>query len=462
MNKAVAISLKSVLVKFIIIQLAFFTIPTCLIAQNKNIEKRFSLSVKEEKLEKVLDKLTKKTGIYFSYNSDLISEKQRFTLSVKDHTLYEFLDKVLIGTSLRYKLIKKQVIIYRKTKDQLNPKEKISLFGTVRDANTKEPISGVNVFISGSLKGSSSDKFGNFAIDELYPNIYEIVFSHVAYDIRLMTINAKHKKPSSFSVILIPKTIQLKEVEINATKEKNWNYHYYLFESEFLGNTINAARCEIVNSEAITFKFDREKQVLTAKADQPLIIENYALGYEIQYFLESFENDDKKSVIHGVLNFREISPGSKKETRQWRKNRKKSYYGSYTHFLKALYNNKLRKEGFRIYLADTVGSKNITQISEDEILSESRKDLNVKMAFDNFLKIEFVRSDYRNQNERIREYYSTENGIQNGIQTSYLKLNLPYTTILKNGFLKEQFAVTKYGYWSWERVAEYLPFEYKP
>ena len=462
MNTTVFFRLKSSFLSVMLIAYLFITqIPT-LQAQNKILEQKFTLDVKEEKLENLLDFISDEIKVFFSYNAELISENQRFTIKAQNEALYLILDKLLLGTSLSYKTIKKQVVIYKKIKNQLNPKEKLSLFGTIRNADTDKPITGVNVFISGSLKGNSSDKFGNFFIEGLFPDIYEVVFSHVGYDIRLLKINAKHEKPTSFSVTLIPKTIQLEEVEVKAEKIKDWNRHFYLFESEFLGNTLNAAKCNILNSEVIAFDYNKSTNTLTAHSTQPLEIENYALGYDIQYYLQSFENNDNKSTIHGVLSFRERVPESRKELRNWKKNRRKSYKGSYSHFLKSLYHNRLKKDGFEIFLVDAINKKSAVQITAEDILFDRSKGFQTKMKFGQYLKINFSKIEFMTSNEIIKEYYRTGNTVQNGIQTSYLKLNLPYVTVLESGQLKERFAVTKYGFWSWERVAEYLPFEYKP
>lgn len=462
MNNTVLFQIKINFLRIILTASLFLLFNQNSYGQKKILEKKITLNVREEKLENILDQISSKSKVFFSYNSDLISEHQRFTLSIKNEKLHVFLDKLLKGTSLSYKSIRKQVIIYKKIKDQLNPKEKISLFGTIRDANSKQPISGVNVFISGSLKGNSSDKFGNFSISDLYPDTYEVVFSHIGYDIKLMNVNAKHERPIAISIILSAKTVELEEVEVTADKIKGWNRHFYLFESEFLGNTINAAKCSIVNSEILEFDYNKETNTLMAEASQPLLIENHALGYDIQYYLQSFENSNNKSSIHGVLSFREKITDSRKKLRYWKRSRKKSYKGSYTHFLKYLSNGKLKKAGFKLYLVDKIGDNSVNQITEQEILLDKKKGIGTKMAYKKFLKIDFFKAEHLTSNDIIKEYYRTGNAVQNGIQTSYLELNLPYATVLENGQLKEQFAVTKYGYWSWERVAEYLPFEYKP
>lgn len=47
-------------------------------------------------------------------------------------------------------------------------------------------------------------------------------------------------------------------------------------------------------------------------------------------------------------------------------------------------------------------------------------------------------------------------------QTSWIVLQQQYVAIDTSGHLFDPFAIKTYGYWSWERVAELLPWEYRP
>ncbi len=53
--------------------------------------------------------------------------------------------------------------------------------GKVFDASTKQPLVGVNVLISGTTMGAATDINGNYAILNVRPGIYSLVFSMVGY-----------------------------------------------------------------------------------------------------------------------------------------------------------------------------------------------------------------------------------------------------------------------------------------
>ncbi len=59
--------------------------------------------------------------------------------------------------------------------------EKAILTGKVTDANTGEPLPGVNVIIKGTYYGSATDINGNFTIRELNPGVYNIEVSLIGY-----------------------------------------------------------------------------------------------------------------------------------------------------------------------------------------------------------------------------------------------------------------------------------------
>ena len=47
----------------------------------------------------------------------------------------------------------------------------------------------------------------------------------------------------------------------------------------------------------LNFNFDKEKKILKASADEFLIVENKALGYQLKYLLTDFEYDQKRGNI---------------------------------------------------------------------------------------------------------------------------------------------------------------------
>jgi hypothetical protein len=124
-----------------------------------------------------------------------------------------------------------------------------------------------------------------------------------------------------------------------------------LFAKNFIGETVNAEKCELLNPQVLHFSFDHDKRILKATADEFLVIENRALGYKLKYLLTGFELDLNNSVCEteGYPYFEELA-GSDSQQKKWESNRKKTYLSSGSHFFWALANNKIAEEGFQVYL----------------------------------------------------------------------------------------------------------------
>ncbi|SMD38027.1 Secretin and TonB N terminus short domain-containing protein [Reichenbachiella faecimaris] len=446
------------------------------------LNKKLQINLREVTIDSALNYVSYKTNVFFSYSSDIIDERQRFTIAYNDSNLEEVLHQLLLGTGVEYTIINGQIILFKSDKNTTTQYffEKVNIRGNVRDSQTNEPIPGINVYVAGNLKGSSTDVNGNFEIKGLAPGRYEIVFSHIVYNLahRLVTLEGDQQ----FVHIpqkLEPKTTQLEDIEIiaksNSETQKNWQRGFKIFEEEFFGNTQNASKCNILNPEVLDIDYDRETGELAATADQPLIIENLALGYRINYILELFEHTPTVTRLLGISNFEELPVANKAEYRRVLKNRKRSFNGSMTHFLRSLTNGRLKKEGYIIDEVDELPA--VINISQFELPAKLAANSG-QYAFDNSLKftkylmVIYVK-EYESQAyimDRLKLANRTDilmNGVPLGAsnsagQISFIKLNLPSVTINEKGFFNEPFAVTTYGYWSWERVAEYMPFDYSP
>ena len=133
------------------------------------------------------------------------------------------------------------------------------------------------------------------------------------------------------------------EVVIDANS-KGTDY-FPLFHVLFLGK--GAKDCTIQNPKALVFDYS-DTYVLTAEANTPLIIDNYALGYRVYYDLTSFVHYAGRISYNGHSRFEAMKPKDSKEEKTWKSNRATAYYGSTTHFLRSLVNNELKKEGFLV------------------------------------------------------------------------------------------------------------------
>lgn len=372
--------------------------------------------------------------------------------------------------------------------------------GYVVDSTQKEAIVGVQVFLNNTQKGNLTDANGYFEIENVSEGNYEIVASFIGYKTYIQPIKITKNANLNLRISLSPQTIELKEVTI--TEDKHWEDNYLFFCQAFLGTTPNALQCEIKNPKALKFFFDAPKRELTAYAKDFLIIENKALGYQIKYKLEDFALNFELGyqTYWGNAFFQEIETKNKKKQKQWAQNRAQAYYGSLTHFLKAVHHQNYREEGFwvrklqripnRNRLSDDIIQKNlqnlmqqkyslssdtmqywqnelkkprITEILHSELLppdsiSTPTDSSMVLLQFNDYLHI-----IYQHEPEDPTYSYQRKQKQTAENQSSVLRLVAPYAIIDKKGILLNPLTVVSEEYWAWqEKVAEMLPYDYQP
>ncbi|MFD2146514.1 hypothetical protein [Mucilaginibacter antarcticus] len=154
-----------------------------------------------------------------------------------------------------------------------------------------------------------------------------------------------------------------------------------------MGESANAKASKILNPEILDFS--TSKNVLKAATYDFLEIENNNLGYKVKYLLKKFQYDSNLDVTEyeGDCIFEHMD-GTAEQQAKWAANRKKTYEGSLMHFLRSVYANNSRQEGFLIYLSRsdffplTIGPNPVV----DEQI--------VRRVDNNFLKFRFVKRLY--------------------------------------------------------------------
>ena len=233
--------------------------------------------------------------------------------------------------------------------------EKITLTGRVLNDLSDEPLSNVNVFIANSMLGAATDNDGRFKIIGVPLGTHELVVSTVGFEVKNITLRVVSSKDQELKIQLAPKILEVPAINVVSTKKDNWKKHFKKFKKFFLGTSRNASKCKIINPEILDFKYDSESNSFTAQANDILHIENKSLGYRLFYLLESFELKDEVVVYLAKTKFEELIPKNEKEQNKWKKNRRKTYYGSLRHFLATLTSKQVRsplymeKEGFLVF-----------------------------------------------------------------------------------------------------------------
>lgn len=116
--------------------------------------------------------------------------------------------------------------------------EKGSITGMVIDAQTKEPLVGVNVVLIGTERGGSTNDEGKFRIEELPGGAYQAEFSYLGYLSEIKTdIIVTNTRPAYLSVQLKPQPVQGEAVLVTAG--------YFVEEKETQPSVIGFSREEI-------------------------------------------------------------------------------------------------------------------------------------------------------------------------------------------------------------------------
>jgi CarboxypepD_reg-like domain len=222
-----------------------------------------------------------------------------------------------------------------------------TLSGSVRDSATGRPVPGVSVFLNSTSKGTVTHDDGNFTLTGIPPGRYQLIVSAIGYATIAMEITTR-RLPSSLKIILHNQASELAAVTVEPYLKNGWKKWGKLFWDNFIGTTDNASSCTIKNKDALRFRYYLKSRKLTVSAVEPLIITNKALGYDLEYRLESFTYDFESNIIsyYGYPLFHETPADDSSRQRKWEHTRLIAYLGSMMHFMRSLYQGGLQQDGF--------------------------------------------------------------------------------------------------------------------
>ncbi len=224
-----------------------------------------------------------------------------------------------------------------------------TLTGSVRDSATGKPIPGVSVFLNSTSKGTVTHDDGSFVLSGIPPGRYELIISAIGFATLQLEISTRHLPPV-LKIALRTQAAELAVVTVEPYLKNGWKKWGQLFWDNFIGTTANASSCSIKNKEALRFRYYPKSRKLTVNAVDPLIIVNKALGYNLEYRLESFSVDFTTNIVsyYGFPFFREMTADDSDRQLKWDNNRLHAYLGSMMHFLRSLYLGRLQQDGFII------------------------------------------------------------------------------------------------------------------
>ena len=341
--------------------------------------------------------------------------------------------------------------------------------GSVGD-DKNAPLQGATIFLTGRMNITTSDANGNFRLNNLSAGNYSMVITMIGYKTVVKDVTI-HDQDIHLTLKLEQQATYLKAVVVKPDKSRLEILE--IFKKAFLGESENASQCKILNSEVLTFNYDRKAGQLTAGTDDILTIKNQALGYQIKYVLLNFKYDERKSAVsyEGYPSFEELR-GTTEEEAQWKINRRKAFLGSIHQFIRSVYDENCRASGFFVYKIKNrtpFDLSNINknwikidykQVSFDSLLTvkdEQFKTLN----FSDALYVIYTKAkeqvEYQDKNYSLAGVY-TDRWMPEG-QVSIVNLFGP-VFIDENGFFTPIANLYFEGYMGWEKIADLVPYEY--
>jgi TonB-linked SusC/RagA family outer membrane protein len=164
-----------------------------------------TLDLKEVPIDQALKMIADQVDAGLYYNSKLLPAK-KLTLHLKAVSLSKALQKVLAGTSLKATTTGRNITLQKrkmKRKKNLIDTQQESVSGTVTDAQTGDPLVGVNILVVGTSTGTATDAKGHYSLN--VPLLQDTLrFSYIGYETQTIPINGR----TNISISLEPHAIQ--------------------------------------------------------------------------------------------------------------------------------------------------------------------------------------------------------------------------------------------------------------
>lgn len=332
----------------------------------------------------------------------------------------------------------------------------LSISGNVKNAKG-EAIEAATVFINGSKQITKTDQQGDFILQNVGSGTYQLVINMIGYSSikQNVVIQAQAVK---LNITLLEKQIALSEVVIGNGSQRAQQIKTFI--KNFLGESANAKSCSILNTDLL--EFTTRQTLLEATTNDFLIIENKSLGYKIRYLLRNFRFNSGTGITSydGESLFENLD-GSAAQQELWKVNRRKAYDGSFMHYLRALYANTTRKEGFMTYTI----TNNVEPLKLDPTPVDMEQFLFTVDS--NFVELKFKRRLYIFHDEKkaaVADQATKEESITQsmGKEGSIMRLFLENAILDKKGSYVDYRSFYIQGYWGKKRLGDQLPFEYQP
>ena len=340
----------------------------------------------------------------------------------------------------------------------VNAQANYTISGKIIDSATREPLSGASVYCQNTTVGTTTNKQGEYVL-ELRSGGYDLVTTYTGYRSARRRISAQDGRIAEIELVQEDKSLGEVVVKSSSEVKDGWEKYGNFFTAQFLGSTPNAAATRLLNPQVLHFFFLKRANKLRVMADEPLQIENQALGYQLRYSLDSFVYyyNNSISTYRGFCFYTELE-GSDSLKLVWTRNRNRAYEGSKLQFMRSYYDSTLTQDGFTINMLDETNNTNfypVGNVYDTSYYGSLDSSGQVEIWYPRKISVAFAKKpepEYLSQFKLPKDV---------PIQLSYIDVMQPIA-ILENGYYYDQKDWVNQGYWSWKNLADQLPYDFTP
>ena len=372
--------------------------------------------------------------------------------------------------------------------------------GKVYDKEANETLPFASVFLANTTYGVPTNKEGNYRLQVPKAGTYMMIVSFIGYETFKKQITLDEQKEIVIDVAMAPATNSLGEHVVThykrrgyyeedgkkiATRGPMWKVYLGHFERNFLGTSRFGVTSKIMNPEVLRFEIDEEDSSFKAFASDQLIVENNGLGYQINYVLEDFDLSfkEKSTEYSGYPLFTEMEPRNERQRLNWKRNRWRAYRGSMRHFFLSLYQDNFEEKGFEVTMLDVDmllnGPKNrifdrnpafdppkqlaYTSFRPGGLLPSKLHEGAKTIWFEEVMLVtdgnNIEDNGYIRPPQQAMLFDFEMQANRRLLQRSWIQLKgKKPIQIASNGYIYNPLDFEVFGYWSYERVGELLPF----
>ena len=176
--------------------------------------KQFTFHFEKSRIQDVFNYIEQNSEFVFLFYEKVLDTNRKVNVSVKDESIESVLNKLLKDTPVTYEIKDRQVVLKKKEERPLpvstsTPQQQKNVTGKVMD-ETGEPLPGVAIVVEGSPRGVTTDIDGTFSIE--VKNTDKLTFSYLGMEPQTIPVASKKE----LIVTLKAKVDELEEVTVVA------------------------------------------------------------------------------------------------------------------------------------------------------------------------------------------------------------------------------------------------------